>query len=178
HALRTGLGPNVVVGRGVEELGLVANHLWCDAVALEAAVGRNQFGEAVELYQGGFLQGFFIKEAPEFERWCEQERARLRSLAYNAALILAQIELRDRRPREAIRWARWCYDLTPDDESALGDLMRVLCMMGNRAAALRAYDEFVERLGRDRGVRPSAVTRRLKDLLMISPEFVMDVAPE
>ena len=37
--------------------------------------------EALELYRGPFLPGFFVADAPEFERWMEEERARLRARA-------------------------------------------------------------------------------------------------
>ncbi len=178
HGVRRTLGKEVVAGRGVEDLAVVDDTLRCDAVAFEAAVEAGQFAEAVRLYQGDFLRGFFVTGAPEFERWCEQERSRLRNLAYKAGLILAHIALRDRRPREAVRWARWSYDLEPDDESALGDLMYMLSLVGNRAEALRAYDEFAERLVKERHVRPSAETRRMRELVMISADLVLDSAAE
>ena len=178
HGVRRALGKGVVAGRGVEDLALIENTLRCDAVAFEAAVEGGQFAEAVRLYQGDFLRGFYVTGAPEFEQWCEQERSRLRSLASEAGISLAHITLRDRRPREAVRLARWCADLEPYDEGALGNLMYVLCRMGNRAEALRAYDAFAERLVRDLRVRPSAETRRLKHMVTISADFDLGPAAE
>lgn len=178
HALRATLGAQAVVSRGLEEVALADDEVWCDAVAFEAAIEERRFAEAVRLYHGDFLRGLHATDAPAFERWCEHERARLRELAYDAGLMLATLALRDRGPRAAVRWARWCYDLEPDEETALGDLMRILSMVGDRAEALRAYDEFAERLWRERGVRPSAETRRLRELVMISAELGLEASVE
>jgi len=180
HGVRRVLGKGVVAGRGVEELAVAESTLTCDAVAFEAGVRGGQFAQALALalYQGDFLRGFYVTGAPEFERWCEQERSRLKSLASEAGMSLAQIALRDRRPREAIRWARWCADLEPYDESALRDVMYVLCRVGDRAEALRAYDAFAERLVRDLHVRPSAETRSLRHMVTISADFDLEPAAE
>jgi hypothetical protein len=35
----------------------------------------------LELYQGDFLEGFYLKDGPGFEEWATLERERLRHLA-------------------------------------------------------------------------------------------------
>src|SRR5690606_41051534 len=39
-----------------------------------AAIEREAWDEAVRGYAGPFLDGFFLSDAPEFERWAETER--------------------------------------------------------------------------------------------------------
>ena len=37
--------------------------------------------DSLALYRGDFLEGFFVRDAPDFEDWMLAERARLRELA-------------------------------------------------------------------------------------------------
>ena len=171
HVVRRALGPGVLVPRGDEELAVAEGSLWCDAVAFEAAVAGRRFVDALKLYNGDLLPGFFITGAPEFERWLERERARLKDLAAQAAWTLAEAAAGEHRAGEAARWGRWAAALTPYDEGTLRDLVSLLYQVGDRAEALRAYDEFAERLARDLGVRPSAETRRLRDTVKMSGDF-------
>src|SRR5687767_10825341 len=61
--LRQSLGSDVLTTRGADEVGVDAERVWCDAVAFRAAVDRGQPAEALELYHGDFLDGFFAEEA-------------------------------------------------------------------------------------------------------------------
>src|SRR5688572_15826110 len=77
YVLRTALGEHAIVTRGDDEVGVNDAALTCDAVQFEDAVeGRPE--EALTLYRGDFLDGFFVSDAPAFEQWVETERARLR----------------------------------------------------------------------------------------------------
>ncbi|MGH7645491.1 MAG: AfsR/SARP family transcriptional regulator [Gemmatimonadales bacterium] len=171
HVLRHTLGNKVIVGRGDEELAVDRDHLWCDAVALDDAVARGDYAEGPRLYQAEFLRGFHIREAPEFESWCDGERVRLRHQASLAARALAEEALLDGNAPDAARWARWAAALQPWDEIALRNLVTVLCGMGDRAQALKIYDEFAERLERELRVRPSGATRRFIETVKNSGDF-------
>jgi len=55
HVLRRALGAKVIVARGDEELGVAAEHLWCDAAAFAKAVSHSQAKQALQLYAGDLL---------------------------------------------------------------------------------------------------------------------------
>src|SRR5438105_4709864 len=78
HRLRRALGEDVVAGRGADELGLDVGRIWCDVTAFEHALGEQRVEDALEVYRGDLLPGFFLSEAPEFERWLDEERQHLR----------------------------------------------------------------------------------------------------
>lgn len=177
HVLRHVLGGDTLAARGAQDLAVAEDYLWCDAVAFEQAVAAARLTEALELYRGDFLEGFFVHGAPEFERWHERERGRLRDLAARAAWILADKAAGDTRAVEAAGWARRAAAFTPDDETALRHLISLLYHVGDRAGALRAYDEFAERLAREFGVRPSAPTRRLVENVKISKDWEIGPHP-
>ncbi|HKV70185.1 MAG TPA: hypothetical protein VJN62_03015 [Gemmatimonadales bacterium] len=77
HGLRAVLGEDAIIGRGAEELGLNPDRWWVDVRAFDEA----DVAEGLRLYRGDLLDGFFISGAPEFERWLETERDRLRARA-------------------------------------------------------------------------------------------------
>jgi len=87
--LRQSLGSEVIVTRGADEIGVDAAQLWCDATAFRAAIDSGQPGDAVRLYDGDFLDGFFAEEASGFTEWVEAERASLREVAARGARKLA-----------------------------------------------------------------------------------------
>ena len=64
--------------------------MWADVTAFEAALAGGDLEGAAELYRGPFLDGFFVKEAPGFERWVEDQRAALARRAMAALTSLAE----------------------------------------------------------------------------------------
>src|SRR5688500_3404830 len=51
HRLRRALGPELLVGRGAEELGLVTDRIWCDVGAFEERLAAGDTAGALELYR-------------------------------------------------------------------------------------------------------------------------------
>src|SRR5213080_2546935 len=134
YVLRNALGDQGILTRGDDEVGLSTDVVWCDARAFEAAVDAGQPAEALALYRGGLLEGFFVSDAPEFERWLERERERLQERAAEGAWALADAHAASRDLVQAARWARWAAALAPTDEVAIRRLMMLLRGLGDRAA--------------------------------------------
>src|SRR5438552_2794479 len=61
----------------------------------------------------------------------------------------------------AVRWAVRVTEISPFDETAVRRLIELLDRGGDRAGAVRAYEEFERRLDRDLGVQPSPETSAL-----------------
>ncbi|HEY0810230.1 MAG TPA: hypothetical protein VGD49_08720, partial [Longimicrobiales bacterium] len=74
HKLRQGLGKDVIINRGDEEIGVDSTQLWCDAAAFQQQLADKQFAEAMALYQGELFPGFFLEESEGFEHWLELKR--------------------------------------------------------------------------------------------------------
>ena len=160
--LRRSLNDPVVIRRGEEEIGLCQTEFWCDAVAFERACDAGDLGEAAGLYRGDFLDGFHASEvAPEFDVWLEAERTRLRARAAQVAWALAERHKGAADGRVATEWARRATGLSPDDEDAQRRLITMLDQAGDRAGAVRAYQQFSRRLAEEFGVEPAAATRSL-----------------
>jgi DNA-binding SARP family transcriptional activator len=76
YVLRKALGAGALVSEG-DSIRLNFEFVSCDVAEFEAAVERGDLESAVSVYAGAFLDGFFVRDAPEFERWVESERRRL-----------------------------------------------------------------------------------------------------
>ena len=51
--------------------------IWVDVLEFEAALKGGEPRQAVEVYAGPFLDGFYLNGTGEFERWMEAERDRV-----------------------------------------------------------------------------------------------------
>lgn len=159
HVLRHSLGDAAVLSRGDEEIAINSDLVWCDAVAFTQKVGSDGVEDAIDLYRGDFLAGFFLEDTPEFEHWVEAERARLRALAARAARVSAERREKEQHLTDAIGLARRAVQLTETDERAIRRLIELLARAGDRAGALEAYDSFERRLADQLGGEPSDETR-------------------
>ena len=162
HFLRSTLGSHVVQTRGGEDIGLASDALWCDVRAFENALARGAQAEALELYRGDLLDGFFISDASaDFEEWLEKERVRLRQRAIGAAWSLSDEHAAAGRGAQSAEWARWAAARAPDDERAQRRLMTLLDRQGDRTGALRVYEQLAQRALSEFDAEPSAESRAL-----------------
>jgi DNA-binding SARP family transcriptional activator/tetratricopeptide (TPR) repeat protein len=156
YHLRQALGSDVILNRGDEEVGLAAG-LWCDAVAFQDAVGAGRAEEALALYRGDLLPGFFLTDVPDFEEWLERERIRLRGQANAAAWKLAAEAEASAGP-EAVEWARRALALAPDDEGGMRRYLELLERGGDPSGAVRAFEEYRRQLAQTADLEPDPET--------------------
>ena len=161
YVLRGTLGEEAILVRGDDEVGLNDRMVQCDAVDFERVLVAGRPADALALYRGDLLDGFFVSGAPEFERWLERERARLRQRASEATWMVAEREAVAGDSVAAGRWARQAADLLPADEAVTRRLMTFLVSIGDRAGAIRAYEAFASALRTEFELEPSADTRAL-----------------
>lgn len=181
--LRNELGDGVILNRGRDGVALAPGRLWCDAVAVEVALGERRLHEALDLYAGDFLPGLFVdQEGAELDAWVEQTRRRLRAAVAACAWELAEDEERQHRIGSALAAAARARALSPEDEHGLRRHMALLVRTGDPAAALGAFADFSRRLRQEYDAEPSAeslaLARTLKhaDLLADSPGVAADRA--
>lgn len=165
YFLRQKVHPDLFGSRFAEEVDLSAGEVWCDVVEFEQALDDGRVAEALALYTGELMPGFHISDAPEWEKWLDTERDRLRKRAGDAAWALAGSEEQAGRAGVAAHWARWAAALTPFDEQAHRRVLELLVRTGDRAGALRTHEEFARRLAAEYEVEPSAETTALVEAI-------------
>ena len=161
HVLRQHLGSDVLTALGDEELSLTPTALRCDAVEFERAIRSGRLSDAVAIYDGEFLPGFFLDDAAEFGEWIDSMRTRLRDHATTAWTKLAEQAWVAGEFADCIHAARRAIAIAPADERATRWLVSALDRAGDRGDAIAAYDALAQRLNADFEVLPSAETQAL-----------------
>ena len=161
YVLRSRLGDAAIRSHGDDELALDTSVVWCDCVAFEQHLDAGRPADALALYEADLLDSFFVSDTPAFDEWLESERYRLRLRAADGAWQLAAAAAAGSRTLEAARWARRASDMVPTDEAVARRLIAFLDKLGDRAAAIRAYEAFAWRLAHEFELEPSAETRAL-----------------
>lgn len=159
HQIRRSVGADVVRSRGAEMVGVDAALIQCDLREFDAAIEAGRREDAVGLYGGEVLQGFYLPDAPGFERWLENTRERARRAAARACRELVAED--SQRPERRVHWLRRASSIAPNDELIVRELLIELDAAGNRAEAVRTFEAFRVRLERDLGTRPSPETETL-----------------
>ncbi len=117
--------------------------------------------EALALYSGEFLHGFYVRDAPDFEDWALVERVRLRDLALNGLETLTQLLIESGDYPDAVDAARRLLALDPWREETHRQLMLLHVRQNHWSAALTQYDACRKMLEKELGVQPALETTAL-----------------
>lgn len=117
--------------------------------------------ESLSLYRGDFLEGFLIRDAPDFEEWMLCERSRLRELAIHALYALTQFHISHGNFSEAMTTASRLLTFDPWREEAHCQLMLLQARTGQWSLALSQYETCKKILEKELGVQPSLETTAL-----------------
>ena len=178
---RSASPPHLLITRETIQFNVTGDH-WLDVAAFRAWVEADpsvphQLEEAVALYRGGFLEGFFLKDSPAFEDWSLLTRERLQRQMLAALRLLAGHygQLGDYDRARDYAWRE--VELEPWREEAHQQLMRLLALGGQRGAALAHYETCRRVLREELGVEPTEETTRLYERIR-DGSLSQDVAEE
>ncbi|MBN2390577.1 MAG: AAA family ATPase, partial [Anaerolineae bacterium] len=149
-----------------------ASDCWLDVHAFQQHLADanpgsipSQLAEAVTLYRGGFLEGFYVKDSAAFEDWTLMVRDRLQRQAATVLQRLVESYEGQGDYGHACTYAwRW-VELEPWQEDAYRHMMRVLALSEQRTAALAQYEVCCAVLQEEFGVEPSDQTIQLYELI-------------
>ena len=137
------------------------SHIWSDVRELETLAHEPLHETKRRLQIAPFLEGFNLKDAPEFDDWVSFERDRVQQLAIK--LWRARADAYEARGEwsQAITAAQRVLEFDPTHEETHRQLMRLHYATGDRAAALKQYETARAALERELGVAPMEETRAL-----------------
>jgi DNA-binding SARP family transcriptional activator len=122
--------------------------------------------QAVSLYRADFLEGFYVKNALEFEEWALGQREYLRELMLQALRRLTGQSARlEADPAVALAYCRRWLRLEAWQEEAHRQMMLLLARSGQRDAALAQYETCRRLLAEELGVEPMPETTALYERL-------------
>lgn len=167
HAIRRGLGRGALRSRSRAEIGLDPDHFTCDVWSFKDACAAHRHGEALDLYRGELLPGFYDGGNGGFERWLEVEREHLRESATEAAWSLAAEQIRRGELAAAAQAAQRATELGCPQETPVREFIEALATAGDRVAAIDFYERFRARLREDLDLDPSPETAAVAEGIRI-----------
>jgi DNA-binding SARP family transcriptional activator/tetratricopeptide (TPR) repeat protein len=126
------------------------------------AIAAGDLEHAAKWYTGDLLPACY-------DDWILDERARLRSEAHGALVLLTEDAAARGDHKATIGQACHLIDLEPTDEVAVRFLMEAHLELGDRSAALRAYHRYAEVLERELGLTPGGELDALYERLRTFP---------
>ncbi|HEU0016510.1 MAG TPA: BTAD domain-containing putative transcriptional regulator [Longimicrobium sp.] len=180
YVLRKELGEDVFVSTG-DEIALSPAAVGSDVGAFEDALEAGRMEEAAAAYGGPLLDGFYVSDALEFERWVDGERDRLARACAGALERLAAEAEGAGRPLAAVEWWRRLAAHDPYSPRVALRLAQALDAAGERPAALRACTAHAARMREELGIDPdpalAAFMERLRGEARTAPAPAEPSAP-
>lgn len=115
----------------------------------------NSLEKIKKLYKGEFLEGFYIKDSPEFNDWVFYEREKFQR-NYIKVLTKLKDSYKERREyQKAIRILEDKLSINPLKESLYLELINIYIQIGDRNKALHHYNRCVKRLREELNISPA-----------------------
>jgi TolB-like protein/DNA-binding SARP family transcriptional activator/Tfp pilus assembly protein PilF len=164
YRINQALGGDAIVATG-DALRLNPERLASDVWEFADALENGELERAVDVHAAPFLDGFFLTNADEFERWAETERGRQARERAHALESLAEAGSERGDAVAAVRWWRTLASDDPYSSRIALRLMSALEAAGDPAAAVQ-HARIHSVLVRDQlGVEPDPEIDRFADRL-------------
>jgi DNA-binding SARP family transcriptional activator/tetratricopeptide (TPR) repeat protein len=168
HGLRAALGSAL---QGGDETLALAPDVLVDvrqfAIGLASPFNDpDHLGRLLELYRGEFLAGFTLPDIPSFDDWVAAERAHYQRLLIRGLTALCRLHERDQHLGAALAALDRALALDPLQEDLQRAAIRLSYLAGDRAGAIRRYDQLRHLLDDELGVPPMDETRGLYDAII------------
>lgn len=154
--------------------------VYLDVTDLKEKLAGGKIEQALHLYQGDFLQGFYIQENIEFENWLQLQQEHLRALVTGALhrSTSRAIEAKDYTTGRTL--VQRLLELEPFDERAYYHSILLHGLEGERTAALAKYETCCETLRKELGVEPSEELQELHERIQRGdkPANLLPALPE
>jgi len=136
-----------------------------DVWDFEDALDGGAHEVAVGVYAGPFLDGFFLRDVPGFERWADEQRSRFAGRCAQALGLLAAAAATKGDQHQAVEWWRRAAELNPYNTDTVRRLAEAWVAIGDRAAAVRCAQQHADLLQTELGLPPDAsVVRMIEEL--------------
>lgn len=172
-SIREHLSPYVEITRQTVAMNQESSY-WLDVAELEKHVTEThsrlrqtsklshaaaaRLKQALELYRGSFLDGFFIRDSISFEDWMSTERQRLARMMVEALDRLVHFYTDIGEHSTGLELGRRLIELDPLREETYRKLMLLSAYRGERIVALEYYNTCQNILEEELGIQPEQAT--------------------
>lgn len=147
------------------------NNVYIDVFHMESIlknVSENDIKEYIEglekaknIYKGEFLEGFYIKDCPEFNDWIFFERERWQRTYFDILYKLSKIYKEEEKFLKSIDNLEEMLTINPLQEELYVKLIEIYLEMGDRSTALHQYERCCRILREELNVSPMAETKEV-----------------
>lgn len=123
--------------------------------------GAMRLAATLRLYQGDFMAGFYLSNAPRFNEWVVVEQEHLRQQLFAGLQCLIAYAVEKPAPLLGIEAARQWISVDRFSERAHAHLIHLLALNNQRAAALRHYEQLIQLLEEELNLPPQPATLQL-----------------
>lgn len=171
HWCRRGLQcPDLIVGSG--ELRLNPERVGCDLWEFVAARRSGEMDRAAALYGGPLLDGFFLPDSVDFERWVDSRRSAIaREYQETLEALAIQAELQGDTRAAAVWWRR-LVEHEPLSSRVTMHLMTALAATGDRARALEQAQAYQTQVREELEAEPNPAVLALATQLRGMPRTI------
>lgn len=153
--------------------------LWLDTEIFEkvTAITSHNLSQAIDLYRGSFLDGFFLKDAPDFDAWVRSARDHFHRLYLTTLRRLAELYELENQLEQAITCTQMLLTADPLLEEAYARLMRLYWATDNRVEAIRQYERLCAVLAQELAVKPSPSSQALYEQITLQHSWAPPSQP-
>lgn len=162
---------------GSPEVHLNSTLLTSDLSEFTDALESGDFPRAVAAYGGAFLDGFYVADAPEFEHWVEEQRARLQQRHGAALEAVARGAAARGDVVAAAGWWRQLSEVEPLNARVAVSYMEALCAAGDRPSALRFARAYETLLRQEFDTEPDSSVLEAAQRVRSLPAGIPDPGP-
>ncbi|MBX3011232.1 MAG: NACHT domain-containing protein [Caldilineaceae bacterium] len=145
---------------------------WCDSTIFQSYLATPNgaaepvlLQEVTSLYQGEFLAGFYIQNAPIFDNWLSARRHQLQAAAIHGLQRMADQYWAQGNGTSGLAVTQRWLTLAPWDENAHRQQMHFLAYTNQRSAALAHYEHCVKVLATELDAAPLPETVALYEAI-------------
>jgi serine/threonine-protein kinase len=175
--LRGALGKDAILSLS-DVLRIDPQAVWTDVGMFREHLARGALREAVDLYRGTFLDGFYVRAASGFEDWLAREQDRLRREFAHAMEALAGEAAAAGDRLAAAEWWRRYAEHDEYSVRVARAYVEALVTAEEPALALRFAQHFDERLRQELGISPEQSLAEFTRVILASPRPREDALPD
>lgn len=131
--------------------------------------------QALKLYHGEFLQGFYARNGRQFEDWMLMEQERLRNRVQEAYYRLGNHYFERNMLKAAAAHTAQALKMDPLWEEAHRQMMLILAHSGQRSAAIAQYETCCERLKEELDIEPEEQTTAIYKAIVAGKISAIDM---
>lgn len=115
----------------------------------------------IDMYHGGFLQNYSVKDADNFESWMLEKRDYLRSIYLKRLNERIEIEKNKNNLDEIEKYCKLIIKNDEFDENAYRNLLNCYQLQGKFSSGLELYDKLSEILEKELSITPELETEKV-----------------